>query len=203
MTEIRVAIISHKGYKDFSFMQNQLNRLASLYHHVVVIHGGETVRYGMFLTQWMKDHPENFSEIVCERDVFKYGYGPAGQEQALQMLEAEPDEVWKFETSKDSSHRPSEPFFTEFWYMAAHQGITLRVFRKPFRKSVWTGKPYKEAESDESGFPRPVRVREWDAERNGVYGVKDNVQKYSNNPNAHKQRERRRQNRDYGNFPKV
>ena len=191
MTMIRVAIISHKYFTDYLYLQQQLLRLASLYHEVVIIHGGEPVRYGMFLHQWVKDHPENFSDVVCRKDVFKYGAGPAGLEQAREMLDAEPDEVWKFETSPKSKCRPLRAIFPEFWYSAACEGVTLRVFRAPFRKSKYTGRLY-EQETNEDGFPQEIVVREWDTEAHGLRDRSGDVQKYSNNPASKARRERRR-----------
>lgn len=163
------------------YLQEQLNRLQSLYHEVVIIHAAEPVRYGMFLTQWVKDHPENFSEVIVRKDVFTYGAGPAGLVQAREMLDADPDEVWKFETSRNSMRRPDHAIYPELWYMAACEGVPVRVFRAAFRKSKSTGRLY-EQQTDADGFPEAITARNWDAVRNGVNGSPRAAQRYSNNP---------------------
>jgi hypothetical protein len=187
MSVIRVAIISHEWYKDYPYLQEQLNRLASIYHEVVIIHGGEPVRYGMFLTDWCVKH-DNFTEIIEAKSARLYGAGSAGTEQAERMLDWEPDEVWKFETSPGSKRRPDHPIFPELWYMAAHRKIPCRRFAYPY-------KGRRPTETDVNGFPKPIRVREWDGERWGVSGRSKGIQRYSNTPRGKQQRRARRDGR--------
>lgn len=181
---IRVAIISHVWFKDYPYLQEQLERLASVYGDVTIIHGGEPLRYGMFLTDWCKKH-DGFTEIIEAKDTRKYGAGTAGKEQAERFLSHKPDEVWKFETSPGSKRRPDHSIFPEFWYMAAHRKITCRVFRY-----AWEGR--RATETDANGFPRPIRVREWDGERWGLSGRSRGIEKYSKSGRGKQQRNKRR-----------
>jgi hypothetical protein len=181
---IRVAIISHVWFKDYPYLQAQLERLASVYGDVVIIHGGEPLRYGMFLTDWCK-RTDGFTEIVEAKSARTYGAGSAGTEQAERMLRHKPGEVWKFETSPGSKRRPDHAIFPEFWYMAANRKIPCRVFRH-----AWEGR--RATETDADGFPKPVLVREWDGERWGVSGRSKGIKRNAQDSWGRAQRKHRR-----------
>lgn len=186
----RIAVISHVWYKDYAYMGEQFDRLGELYGDVALIHGGEPLRYGMFIVDYCKKH-DGFTEVAVPKSARKYGAGPGGLEQAWKMLDAEPDEVWKFETSPGSRRRPDHAIFPEFWALAADRGIPCRRFYWQKRKT-----PYKEymesPQTDATGFPVPVRIREWDADRSGLKVHGSGVQRHSATPDGRRQlRERR------------
>lgn len=171
-------------------MQEQFDRLASVHGEVVLIHAGEPLRYSMFITQWCKDH-EDFTEIVEPRSVQAYGAGPAGREQAERLLSHNPDEVWKFESTPGSMRHQDHAIFPEFWALAAVRGKICRRIRYQNRRTPY--KSYVEApETDADGFPAPVRVRAWDADRNGVQTRSARLEAMSKTHKGKYQRNRRR-----------
>lgn len=187
---IRVAIISHEWYKDYPYLQEQLERLASLHDEVIIIHGGEPLRYAMFLNQWCRTH-DGFTEVTEPKSARVYGAGPGGMEQAERLLAHHPDEVWKFETSPGSRRRPDYAIFPEFWALACAAGAKCRRFYYQKRKTPY--KTYMEApQLDSNGFPVPVRVRRWDAERNDVRTRSGRLKGYAKDPKGKWQREERR-----------
>lgn len=172
-------------------MQEQFQRLAALYGDVIIIHGGEPLRYGMYIHDWCKN-TDGFTEIVEPKSVRTYGAGPAGMEQAERLMAQEPDEVWKFRNSPGSRRNPDHAIYPEFWALAGSKGIPLRVFSYQNRKT-----PYKsyleEPKLDQNGFPVPVKLRKWDAERNGILVNGKHVQSYSKTKVGKRQLRERRQ----------